>query len=110
MPSFEAMVSDTTEPIKASVIATFNDANRYGSERGMPTLVRTSYRDAPSTRSTSFISGSTLASPAATLTTIGKNEITKAVMIAGTVPIPDQITIRGTTATFGIELNPINSG
>src|SRR5258707_1260246 len=47
---------------------------------------------------------------AATLTTMGKNEITKAVMIAGTVPIPDQITISGTTATFGIELNPINSG
>ena len=32
------------------------------------------------------------------------------VMIAGTVPIPNQITRIGTTATLGIELNPTSAG
>ena len=43
-------------------------------------------------------------------TAIGKNAMLKAVMIAGTVPIPNQITITGTSATFGIELKPIRTG
>ncbi len=48
--------------------------------------------------------------PVATLTAIGKNEMRKAVMIAGIVPIENQITSTGTIATFGIALKPINSG
>ena len=46
----------------------------------------------------------------ATLTTIGKNEITKAVITAGKVPMPNQITRMGMIATFGMLLNPIKSG
>ena len=55
-------------------------------------------------------SGSTVAMPAATLTRIGKNEIRNAVMIAGTVPMPNQITRMGITATLGIELKPTSAG
>src|SRR6516225_8724871 len=62
---------------------------------------------APSARSTSSSSGSMLASPVATFTTIGKNEIRKAVSTAGTMPMPNQMIRIGTTATLGIELKPI---
>ena len=31
-------------------------------------------------------------------------------MMAGTVPMPNQITRTGTTATFGTELKPISAG
>src|SRR5690349_7013683 len=65
---------------------------------------------APSERSTSSSSGSVVAIPVATFTDIGKNATRNAVMIAGGVPIPNHSTSTGTTATFGMELNPINSG
>ena len=65
---------------------------------------------APSARSTSSSSGSMVARPVATFTTIGKNEIRKAVSTAGTQPMPNQITRIGTTATFGMALKPISSG
>ena len=110
MPLLEATVSEITEPMNAKVIAILSDANRYGAERGMPTLVRIFHRFAPSERKTSRISGSIVASPVATFTAIGKNAILNAVMIAGTVPIPNQITITGTSATFGIELKPMRTG
>ena len=51
-----------------------------------------------------------LASPVATFTTIGKNEIRKAVSTAGTMPMPNQMIRIGTTATLGIELKPIITG
>ena len=51
-----------------------------------------------------------VASPVATFTTIGKNEIKNAVSTAGTTPIPNQMIRIGTTATFGIELKPIITG
>src|SRR4030095_13351285 len=51
--------------------------------RGMPTLVRISVWVAPRLRSTSRISGSMVASPVATFTTMGKKLMTKAVMTAG---------------------------
>src|SRR3546814_9462713 len=76
--------------------------------RGRPTFIRISVLVAPSERSTSRSSGSMVASPVATFTTMGKNEIMKAVMIAGMVPMPNQITSTGTTATLGIELKPIS--
>jgi len=66
--------------------------------------------EAPSARITSRSSGSTVATPVATFTRIGKNEIRNAVMMAGTVPMPNQITRIGTTATLGIELKPISTG
>ena len=65
---------------------------------------------APSERITSCSSGSIVARPVATLTTIGKNEIRNAVRIAGTVPMPNQITSTGTIATLGIELNATITG
>jgi hypothetical protein len=34
MPSFEAKVSEMTVPTKASVIATFSEAKKHGSDRG----------------------------------------------------------------------------
>ena len=52
----------------------------------------------------------TVAMPVATFTTMGKKEIRKAVMTAGTMPLPNQITSTGTTATLGTELKPISSG
>ncbi len=65
---------------------------------------------APSARSTSLSSGSSVARPVATLTTIGKNEIRNAVSTAGTAPMPNQITRIGTIATLGMLLKPISSG
>jgi hypothetical protein len=65
---------------------------------------------APSARSTSSVSGSMVARPVATFTTIGKNEIRKAVSTAGTVPMPNQMTRIGTSATLGMALNPIMIG
>ena len=76
----------------------------------MPTFSMMSILRAPSARSTSSVSGSMVASPVATLTTIGKKEIRKAVITAGIVPIPNQMTRIGTTATFGMALKPIISG
>ncbi len=76
----------------------------------MPTLVMICHFEAPSPFSTSSVSGSMVASPVATFTTIGKNEIMNAVMTAGIQPTPNQMTRIGTTATFGIELKPTRSG
>jgi hypothetical protein len=76
----------------------------------MPTFSMMSSFLAPSARSTSSSSGSMVASPVATFTTIGKNEMRKAVRIAGITPIPNQMIRIGTTATLGIELKPIITG
>jgi len=65
---------------------------------------------APRLRSTSRISGSMVARPVATFTTIGKKLITKAVMTAGSEPTPTQIIRIGTIATLGIALKAISSG
>ena len=51
-----------------------------------------------------------VARPVATFTVIGKNEITKAVVIAGIVPRPNHTTKIGTTATFGMLEKPTSSG
>ena len=67
-------------------------------------------RLAPSARSTSSSSGSIVARPVATFTVIGKKQIRNAVMIAGTMPMPNQTMRIGTNAAFGIELNPTSSG
>ena len=104
------MLSEITEPTKASVIATFSEPKKYGSVRGMPTLRMMSSLEAPSAFSTSSSSGSMVARPVATLTTIGKNEIRNAVSTAGTKPMPNHSTRIGTTATFGMALKPIISG
>src|SRR5262249_36917794 len=103
-------VSEMTDPTNASVIATLSDAKKYGRQRGTLALMMTSHRDAPSERSTSINSRSVAATPAATFTVIGKNESTNAVITAGTVPIPNQSTSTGTTATFGTELKATSSG
>ena len=110
MPRFEAIDFEITEPTNASVIATFNDAKKYGIARGSPTLMNVSRGLAPSERSTSSISGSTVARPVATLTAIGKKLIRNAVSTAGMVPMPNQMTRTGTMATFGTELKPTSIG
>ena len=46
----------------------------------------------------------------ATLTTIGKKLMTKAVITAGSAPTPTQIIRIGTIATFGTALKAISSG
>ena len=51
-----------------------------------------------------------VARPVATLTTMGKKLMTKAVMTAGSEPTPTQIIRIGTIATFGIALKAISSG
>src|SRR5688500_10501495 len=110
MPSLLATVSDTTVPTNASVIATLSDAKKYGSDLGNPTLSSTSFRVAPSERSTSSSSGSSVASPVATFTTIGKKQIRNAVRIAGTAPMPNHTTRIGTNAALGMLLNATSSG
>ncbi len=42
MPRLEATVSEITVPTKASVIATFSEAKKYGIVRGKPTFHRMS--------------------------------------------------------------------
>jgi hypothetical protein len=92
------------------VIATLSEPKKYGMARGMPTFRMMSRLDAPSARRTSSVSGSIVARPVATLTTIGKNEIRNAVSTGGCQPTPNQITRIGTTATLGMALKPISSG
>src|SRR5688500_12023981 len=41
MPRLPAIVSEITEPTKASVTATLSEAKKYGMARGRPTLSRT---------------------------------------------------------------------
>ena len=53
---------------------------------------------------------SMVAKPVATLTTTGKNESMNAVITAGTVPTPNQMTRIGTKAAFGTLLNAIKIG
>ena len=65
---------------------------------------------APSAFITSSSSGSMVERPVATLTTIGKNEIRKAVMTGGIQPTPNHRIRIGTTATFGMALKPTSSG
>src|SRR6185312_1414803 len=91
-------------------MAIFKEAKKYGSERGIPALMTMSVLDAPSDSNTSINSRSVAATPAATLTVIGKNDSTNAVMTAGTVPIPNHSTSTGTTATLGTELKATSSG
>ena len=99
MPLFAPTVSETTAPTKASVIATLSEPKKYGSERGMPTLRMMSSLEAPSARSTSSSSGSVVARPVATFTTIGKNEIRKAVRTPDLADANHRISTV-TTATF----------
>src|SRR5450830_922788 len=110
MPRREATVSEIMVPTKASVIATFSEAKKYGMERGSPTFIKMSRRDAPNARNTSSSSGSTVASPVAMFTAMGKNDTMNAVSTAGIVPAPNQMTNTGTTATFGILLNATSTG
>ena len=55
-------------------------------------------------------SGSTVASPVATFTTIGNRHVIAAEMMAGTVPAPNHRTRIGTTATLGTDAKPMRSG
>ena len=73
----------------------------------MPIFTIMSRRVAPSTRNTSRSSGSMVANPVATLTTTGKNDSRNAVMIAGIVPTPNQMTSTGTSAALGTLLKAI---
>src|SRR5262249_62207568 len=65
---------------------------------------------APSALSTSSSSGSVVARPVATFTTIGKKQMMSEVRTAGTVPGPDQATRIGIIATFWIEEKTMSSG
>src|ERR1700693_3187762 len=103
MPRFEATVSEMTVPTKAKVTDTFNDAKKNGMVRGRPTFQSMSSLLARNARITSSSSGSVVARPVATFTTIGKMHMIIAVSTAGTVPAPNHSTQIGTTATFGIE-------
>jgi hypothetical protein len=110
MPALAATVSEITEPTNAEETATFSEAKNRGIVRGTPTLRKICQREAPSERSTSRSSVSRVASPTATLTATGKNASRKAVSTAGTVPMPNHMTSRGTTAALGMLLNPTRSG
>src|SRR5262249_17408068 len=110
MPSSPATVSETTEPTKARVIATLSEAKKYGRDRGRPNFHRKTMRLAPNEDSTASNSGAVVARPAETFTVIGKKQITKAVTMAGSVPIPNQTTRTGTKADFGTLLKPTIRG
>jgi hypothetical protein len=73
-------------------------------------LTSTSQRLAPSTRSTSSSSGSSVARPVAMFTMIGKKLIRKAVRMAGPTPMPNHTTRIGTKAALGRALKPVISG
>ncbi len=79
-------------------------------ERGRPIFISTSQRLAPSTRSTSSSSGSSVARPVAMLTMIGKKLIRKAVRMAGPTPMPNHTTRIGTKAALGSALKAVISG
>ena len=79
-------------------------------QRGRPTLVSTSQRLAPSTRSTSSSSGSSVARPVAMLTVMGKKLMRKAVRMAGVTPMPNHTIRMGTMAALGTALKAVISG
>ena len=74
------------------------------------TLTSTSQRFAPSTRSTSSSSGSSVARPVAMLTVMGKKLMRNAVSTPGPTPMPNQTTRIGTTAALGTALKATISG
>src|ERR671918_1459174 len=102
MPAFEATVSEITEPTKADDAATFNEAKKSGIVRGTPTLRKICQREAPSERSTSRSSASSVARPTATLTATGKKARRNAVSTAGAGAQPNHMTRSGTTAALGM--------
>src|ERR1700741_2299202 len=110
MPRFDATVSEMNETPKASVIATFSAAKKYGIGPGSPPFHRMSNLVAFNAFMPSSSSGSVVANPVATFTTTGNRQVISAVMTAGTVPEPRYRTRIGTTATFGTEEKPISSG
>src|SRR5438270_10908311 len=83
MLRFDATVSEMTEPTKASVIATFSEAKKYGIVRGSPTFHRMSNLVAFSAFMTSSSSGSVVASPDATLMTTGNRLVMSGALTAG---------------------------
>ena len=110
IPRLDATVSAMTVPTKACVTATFREAKKYGMVRGKPTFERMSNLLAFNARMTSSSSGSVVASPVATFTTMGKTQRIIAVNTAGMVPAPNQRTKIGTTATFGMLEKPTSNG
>src|SRR5215470_9569904 len=110
MPALEATVSEITEPTKAEEMATLSEAKKRGIVRGTPTLRKICQREAPSTRKTSRSSDSSVASTTETLTAMGKKARRNAVSTAGTAPMPNHMTSKGTIAALGMLLNPTRSG
>lgn len=105
MPSFAAVISlavvptyASVVPTYASVMATLRDAKKSGVQRGRPTVLNTSQRLVPSTRSTCSSSGSSVARPVAMLTLMGKKEIKNAVTRVGPASMPNHTTKMGTKA------------
>ena len=75
-----------------------------------PTFISTSQRLAPSTRSTSSSSGSSVARPVAMFTVIGKKLIRNDVRMAGPAPMPSHTTRMGMKAALGSALNAVIKG
>ena len=92
-------------------MATFSETEKYGIERGMPTL-RTTSRLAGAEGAQYILAALRLGGrqPRGDVDTIGKNEIRNAVKMAGMVPMPNQMMRMGTTATFGTALKAIITG
>ena len=81
---------------------TLNPANRAGSALGNSTLTKRWTVERPIERAITSVSGSTLKSPAAVLTVIGKNAIRNAISTFGSSPKPNQTVNSGASASFGL--------
>jgi len=109
MPALPATISAITEPTNARVTAIFSDARRTAANAGCDLDRHVPPRSAERPHHLQQL-GFDVAKAVAILATIGKNDSMKAVMTAGTVPAPNQITKTGTKAAFGTLLKPTSNG
>ena len=97
--------SATTVPISDSVMAISRPAKMKGSAVGRRSIMKIWRCDAPNERIRSMESLFAEFRPVIVLIISGKNEISAAVTILEVMPRPNQSTISGTKATFGIDRN-----
>src|SRR4030095_10364886 len=104
MPRVEPIHSPTTAPITDVDVAILSAEKRYGSELKRRSLKNTSRLLADSTRISSIDCGFTASSPRTMLTSVGKKQISAAIVILGSMPLPISSTRIGAFATTGIVL------
>src|SRR5262245_66483774 len=104
------MNSPMTAPMTAKVTAILAPEKIDGNADGSWILKKVCSREHCSERASSSSSGEVERNPVAVSTTAGKNAITKAMANLDSIPVPNQTSRIGATATFGIDWLATSSG